>query len=123
MGVGINTLKRTICTLLVGLVLVAGLAVPAEAQRRNRDGRGWSGRHDNGRHLGWTRGRHRGWDNRRRWNGNNRRRREWRRERRDDRRDFRRHRTLQRRSWWQNNNRNRVSYIGPAVRSNRRWNR
>lgn len=78
-----GTLKRTISALVLGALLVVGFAVPAEAQRGR--GRGWE-RHDNGRHLGWTRGRHRGWRNRDRRDFRRERRLERRRDRRDDRR-------------------------------------
>lgn len=104
MRFGFDTLKRTICALLVGLVLVAGAAVPAEAQRRGRDGRWWDGRHDNGRHLGWTRGRHRGWSNRDRDDDDRRRRRRAiRRARREDRREWRQDRREWRRQWRRDN--------------------
>ena len=123
MRFGISTLKRTISALMIGAVLLVGMAVPAEAQRRGKNKNKWdrhdiSRRHDNGRHLGWTRGRHLGWRNRNRdWDDDRRRRRRafWR-NRRDDRRwDDRR--TFQRR-WERRNFYNRV--FGDRVGFNRR---
>jgi hypothetical protein len=118
MRFGISTLKRTISALVVCLVLLAGMIVPAEAQRRH--GR-WAGRHDNGRHLGWTRGRHLGWRNRR-FNDDDRfRRRSIRRHWRDERRALRRHQREERRGFRNRARGDRVRYIGPPVRvSNRR---
>lgn len=118
MKFGISTLKRTISALLVGLVLLAGMVVPAEAQRRH--GR-WAGRHDNGRHLGWTRGRHLGWRNRRSDNEDRFRRRSIRRHRKDERRALRRHQREERRGFRNRAHGDRVAFIGPPVRvSNRR---
>lgn len=118
MRVEINTLRRTVCALVAGLLLFAGVGEAASAQRhRHKD-------NNNGRHLGWERGRHRGWarqddNDRRRW-----RRRAHRRERREDRRALRRERRDDRRSLlWRNRARgNRVGHHGPAGRSyNRRY--
>jgi hypothetical protein len=55
MGFEIRTLTRTICA----LVVVVLLAVGAVARPHHRHSRLF--RQDNGRHLGWTRGRHVGW--------------------------------------------------------------
>jgi hypothetical protein len=55
----IRTLLRAISTLVVLFMLVFGASMEASAQRRRA--RILGTRHDNGRHLGWTRGRHRGW--------------------------------------------------------------
>jgi hypothetical protein len=57
MRVEIRTLLRSISTLVVLLTLVFGASIGVSAQERGHR----SGRHDNGRHLGWTVGRHRGW--------------------------------------------------------------
>lgn len=60
-----RTLRRTISALAIGAVLLAGLSGEALAQRHRarhaRTGRHWLTRHDQGRHLGWTKGQHRGW--------------------------------------------------------------
>ena len=108
MRIGIGTLRRTISALMIGAVLFIGMAAPAEAQKRGR--RNWD-RHDNGRHLGWTRGRHLGWRNRNRdWDDDDRRRRRraFRRNRRDDRRDWRDNRRMSQRRWDRNDWRTRA---------------
>ena len=116
MRFGIGTLRRTISALLIGAVLFIGMAAPAEAQRRGKNKNKWdrhdiSRRHDNGRHLGWTRGRHLGWRNRNRdWDDDDRRRRRrafWR-NRRDDRRDWRDNRRMSQRRWDRNDWRTRA---------------
>jgi hypothetical protein len=113
MEVCFRTLVRTVCTLAVVLMLVAGAGV--EAAAKGQKGRRW-GRDDNGRHRGWTRGRHRGWEHSRsrhvrddwwesrrdrRRSRRDRRRDRWdsRRDRRRDRREARRDRRDDRRDW------------------------
>ena len=91
MRVGFRTLKRTVCALVIVLMLVAGAGVEALAHGKGKQ-RGRRG--DQGRHLGWERGRHRGWEHSRSrhvrdndwWDD----RRDRRRERRRERRRFRR---------------------------------
>ena len=126
MRFGIGTLRRTISALMIGAVLLIGIAAPAEAQKRGKNKNKWDrhdtwGRHDNGRHLGWTRGRHLGWRNRNRdWDDDDRRRRRrafWR-HRRDDRRDWRDNRRMSQRRWDRNDWRTRV--YGDRVGFNRR---
>ena len=107
MRLDIRTLMRTISALAIAALLLVGSLAPAMAQGR---GRGRGGDNDR-RHYGWERGRHRGWshsarrgrmwrdddDNNWRWRRRallhrNRReaRRDWRRDRWRDGRTFRR---------------------------------
>ncbi|HEX7178061.1 MAG TPA: hypothetical protein VF240_22580 [Pyrinomonadaceae bacterium] len=126
MRFGISTLKRTISALMIGAFLLIGMAAPAEAQRRGKNKNKWDrhdtrGRHDNGRHTGWTRGRHLGWGNRD-WDDDDRRRRRrraFRRDRRDDRRDWRDNRRTSQRRWDRNDWRTRA--YGNRVGYNRRF--
>jgi Spy/CpxP family protein refolding chaperone len=92
----ISTVRRAISALVLGVVLLAGMAAPAEAQGPP----GRRGSHsNNGRHLGWTRGQHRGWDN---YDTNRTRRverRAYRRSVRDDWRTLRQHQRAERRTF------------------------
>jgi hypothetical protein len=110
MRVEISTLRRTVCALLVGLLLWAGMGDVAFAHK-GRQGRG-----DRGRHTGWTRGRHVGWA--RHHNDDRRlRRRAFQRRFRDERRALRRQRLAERRALLRNRARgDRVAFIGPPVR-------
>ncbi|MDT7777499.1 MAG: hypothetical protein QOC99_11 [Acidobacteriota bacterium] len=52
-----RTLLRSISTFAVLLTLVLGTSLGVSAKGHGHR----LGRHDNGRHLGWTKGRHLGW--------------------------------------------------------------